>query len=49
MTEEATAQISEGQITNEALKEWEKRIGVNLRIGNIYNQYVSREAIRNYA
>jgi acyl dehydratase len=49
MTEETTAQISEGQITDEALKEWEKRIGVNLRIGNIYNQYVSREAIRNYA
>jgi len=49
MTQETTAQISEGHITSEALEEWEKRISVKLRIGNIFNQYVSKEAVRNYA
>ena len=43
------AQMSEGLITNEALEEWKQRIGVSLRIGNIFNQLASKEAIRNYA
>lgn len=42
------AKLSEGNITSEALAEWEKRIGVELRIGNIFNENVSYEAIRNY-
>ena len=49
MTEVGAAKISEGLITSEALEEWKERIGVKLRIGNIFNQFVSREAIRNYA
>jgi acyl dehydratase len=42
------AQMSEGIISSEALEEWESRIGVQLRIGNLFNQTVSYEAIRNY-
>lgn len=42
------AKLSEGVITSEALAEWENRIGAKLRIGNIFNQNVSYEAIRNY-
>ncbi len=42
------APMSEGTITNEALEEWEKRLGVKLRIGNLFNQTVSYEAIRNF-
>jgi acyl dehydratase len=49
MTEVGVAKISEGLVTSEALEEWKERIGVKLRIGNIFNQFVSREAIRNYA
>ena len=48
MRESGPAKISEGFITNEALEEWKQRIGVKLRIGNVFNQYVSKEAIRNY-
>ena len=49
MTEAGAAQISEGFITPEALEEWKKRVGLKLRVGNIFNQYASKEAIRNYA
>ena len=49
MTEVGVAKISEGLVTSEALEGWKERIGVKLRIGNIFNQFVSREAIRNYA
>src|SRR4030042_856551 len=40
--------MAEGTITNEALEDWQKRIGVDLHIGNIFNQTVSFEAIRNF-
>ena len=49
MTGATPAKMAEGFITNEALEAWKERIGVKLRIGNIFNQYVSKEAIRNYA
>nr|HID58805.1 acyl dehydratase [Desulfobacterales bacterium] len=45
---EGGAKLAEAYITNEALKEWEERIGMDLRIGNIFNKTVSYEAIRNY-
>lgn len=48
MADVAPAQMSEGVITNEALEEWKKRIGVSLRVGNVFNQLASKEAIRNY-
>lgn len=40
--------LAEGTITGESLKEWENRVGLNLRVSNIFNQMVSPEAIRNY-
>jgi len=40
--------LAEGVITDEALREWEDRIGLDLRISNIFNRTVSYEAIRNY-
>ena len=40
--------LAEGKISNKALTEWEDRIGLDLRIGNIFNRTVSFEAIRNY-
>ena len=43
-----TVKMSESVITDEALQEWTQRIGVKLRIGNIFNQLASYEAIRNY-
>ena len=46
--ENSTAQMSEGTITNDALEEWNKRIGTSLRIGNIFNQFVTYEAIKRY-
>lgn len=46
--EQGVAQMAESILTNEALEEWEERIGLKLRIGNLYNQTVSYEAIRNY-
>ena len=49
MSQVSSAQMSEGLITSPALEDWKERIGVNLRIGNIFNQLASKEAIRNYA
>ena len=49
MTSKSPAALSEGFITRETLEEWKERIGIKLRIGNIFNQLASREAIRNYA
>lgn len=40
--------LAEGTISDEILEAWEDRIGINLRIGNIFNQTVSVESIRNY-
>ncbi|MFQ5825798.1 MAG: MaoC family dehydratase N-terminal domain-containing protein [Dehalococcoidia bacterium] len=46
---ESEVKMSEGQITKEALEEWKKRIGVSLRIGNIFNDMASRDNIRKFA
>jgi len=47
--EQAAAQLSEGTLTDEWITQWEDRIGLNLRVGNIFNQSVSWEAIRNFS
>ncbi|UCC90563.1 MAG: MaoC family dehydratase N-terminal domain-containing protein [Dehalococcoidia bacterium] len=44
----ATAAMAEGLITSEALENWRDRVGLKLRIGNIFNQTVSYEALRNF-
>lgn len=45
---EKVARMAEAVITDEALREWEDRIGLDLRISNIFNQTASCEAIKNY-
>ncbi|NQT67949.1 MAG: MaoC family dehydratase N-terminal domain-containing protein [Desulfobacteraceae bacterium] len=48
-TEKQIAQISENVLTDENLTEWKKRVGLEFRIGNIFNQTASYEAIRNFS
>lgn len=43
------ARVAEAVLNDEALTEWEKRIGLELRVSSVYNQTVSPEAIRNFA
>lgn len=43
------AAVAEAVLDNETLTDWQKRIGLELRIGNIFNQNVSYEAIRNFS
>lgn len=40
--------LAEGSITDEALEEFSKRIGIKLRIKNIFNQLASDDAIRHF-
>lgn len=47
--EETTAPMEEGLITKEALEKWKERIGAKLRIGNIYNEFACKDAIRHFA
>jgi acyl dehydratase len=47
-TGQGIAPMAESIITNEALEDWENRIGLSLHLGNIFNRTVSYEAIRNY-
>ena len=49
MPEETKANLAEGQITEDGLNELRKLIGTPLRIRAIFNQYASKEAIRNFA
>jgi len=47
--EEKIAQVSEGKITDEALAKWRERIGMKMRIGNIFNEWVNTDSLRHYA
>lgn len=49
MAEQAETKMAEATLTDEWVTEWQKRIGLDLRIGNIFNQTVSYEAIRNFS
>jgi len=40
--------LSEAELTNELLEEYKDRVGLELRVSNVFNQTVSYEAIRNY-
>lgn len=48
MTEEL-AEVSEAALSNEALIDWEERIGLDLRVGNTYNQYAIPDTIKRFA
>jgi acyl dehydratase len=45
---EEIAQLSEATLTDEWITEWEDRIGLELRVNNIFNQNASYEALRNF-
>jgi acyl dehydratase len=46
---DATAHLAEAALSDEWVTEWEDRIGLDLRVGNIFNQHASYEAIRNFS
>ncbi|GAI04772.1 unnamed protein product, partial [marine sediment metagenome] len=48
MEKEKVVQLSEGELTNEALEEYKERVGLSLRVTGVFNQTVSYEAIRNF-
>jgi len=47
--EKAIGKLAQAVITDDWLTEWEDRIGLDLRVGNVFNQYVSPESIRNFS
>jgi len=47
--QELAAQLAEANLTDKWITEWEDRIGLDLRVGNVFNQHASCEAIRNFA
>lgn len=47
--ETEVAPVAEGVLDDAALTEWQKRIGVKLRVGNVFNQNASYEAMRNFS
>lgn len=47
--QETEARMAEATLDDEWITEWEDRIGLNLRVGNVFNQTVSLEAIRNFS
>ncbi|MBE9572873.1 MAG: MaoC family dehydratase N-terminal domain-containing protein [Proteobacteria bacterium] len=40
--------LPEAELTNEMLEEYKDRVGLELRVSNVFNQTVSYEAVRNY-
>jgi len=46
---EAAAQLAEATLTDAWITEWEDRIGLDLRVSNVFNRNASFEAIRNFA
>ena len=40
--------LPEAELTNELLEEYKNRVGLSLRVSNVFNQTVSYESIRNY-
>jgi acyl dehydratase len=47
--EDAAASLAEAALSDELITAWEDRIGLDLRVGNIFNRNASFEAIRNFA
>jgi acyl dehydratase len=47
--QEQAAQLAEATLTDEWVSEWEERIGLELRVTNVFNQNASYEAIRNFS
>lgn len=47
--ESNVARVAEASLSDEVLTEWQNRIGLSLRVSNVFNQNASAEAIRNFA
>ncbi len=47
--DEQAAQLAEATLTDDWITEWEDRIGLDLRVNNVFNSNASYEAIRNFA
>ena len=43
------AQLAEAVLDDDTVTAWQERIGLGLRVGNVFNQNVSYEAIRNFS
>jgi acyl dehydratase len=43
------AQLAEATLNDKILTDWEKRLGLELRVNNVFNQTVSYESIRNFS
>ncbi len=43
------ARVAEATLDDTTLTDWEQRLGLELRVGQVFNQTVSYEAIRNFA
>lgn len=43
------AKVAEAILDDKSITDWEQRIGLELRVGNVFNQTVSPEAIRNFS
>ena len=42
------ARLAQSDLTSESLVKWQERIGMEMRISNVFNQLASYEAIRNF-
>lgn len=49
MEASAVGQLAQADITDESLTQWEDRLGLELRVGNVFNEHVSQSSIRNFA
>ncbi|RKX68342.1 acyl dehydratase, partial [candidate division WOR-3 bacterium] len=47
--EEQAAQLAEATLTDEWITKWEDRIGLDFRVGNVFNRNAFYEAIRNFS
>lgn len=47
--EENVARLAEAVLDDSTLTDWQKRLGLELRVGSVFNQTVSYEAIRNFS
>ncbi len=48
-SEAEVARLAEAVLDDKTLTDWERRIGLELRVGNVFNRTVSYEAIRNFS
>jgi len=45
---ESVAHLTEAVLDDSILTDWQKRLGLELRVGSVFNQTASYEAIRDF-